>query len=167
MISASYRAELPEIAELVKGYWEEIGIETTIKPLANAIFNANRQEYNYEVAMALTNMGFAEYSPAAYTPNPAVSGAWAGKWNQWFATGGADGEEPPAEVKRIVEIAEQIKRETSEERKRIVSVIDQVTNENFPSLLESIKRIIGGASIPEVRLDQDEMAFFMELCEEK
>lgn len=57
-------------------------------------------------------------------------------------------------------------RETSDERKMIVSAIDQITNESFPSLLESIKRIIGGESILEVQLAQDEMTLFVELCGE-
>ncbi len=58
------------------------------------------------------------------------------------------------------------RRETSDERKMMVSVIDQITNESFPSLFESIKRIIGGESILEVPLAQDEMTLFVGLCGE-
>lgn len=114
MIAAEYRAELPELAELVKGYWKAVGVETNVKPLANDIFDVRRQEYDYDVCMMLTNMGFAEYQPADYMPNPAISNAWAGKWSEWLLTGGTKGEEPPADVKKIVQIAEQLKKEPSE-----------------------------------------------------
>ena len=115
MIAAEYRAELPELAELVKGYWKAVGVETNIKPLANDIFDVRRREYDYDVCMMLTNMGFAEYQPADYMPNPVMTSSWTGQWSEWLLSGGTKGEEPPAEVKKIVQIAEQLKKEPSED----------------------------------------------------
>ncbi len=58
-------------------------------------------------------------------------------------------------------------RETSDERKKLVAVIEKMSSGDFPSLFGSIREIVKGEQIPEIKLTKKEEKLFASLCEEK
>ncbi len=89
------------IAELVAENWRAVGLDTQWHQL-------DRQRYVERLDLHTEIMIGAQHTDAsAYFTRwtPSVWGykgkraAWAGAWTKWFATGGAEGPEPPEEIK--------------------------------------------------------------------
>ncbi len=55
-------------------------------------------------------------------------------------------------------------RESSEERKRLIAVIENMTSREFPSLFGSIREIVKGEQIPQIKLSKKEKKIFITLC---
>ncbi len=55
-------------------------------------------------------------------------------------------------------------RETSEERRKLIVVIEKMTSGEFPSLFGSIREIVKGEQIPEIQLSKEEQKIFITLC---
>ena len=55
-------------------------------------------------------------------------------------------------------------RESSEEKKDIISAIDYISNDTFPALVGFIKKLAHGETIPEAKLTFKEMRIFSEIC---
>jgi len=75
------------ILELVKEYWESVGIKVFLKPESVDLWHTRMQSSDHGV----TAVTFAEVT------------SWVGpnmiNWFNWFETGGKEGEEPPEEYK--------------------------------------------------------------------
>ena len=56
-------------------------------------------------------------------------------------------------------------QETSQERKKLVSVIGFMINDEFPDLLVFIKDVVTGNSVTEKHLNKKEMQLFSILCD--
>ena len=69
---------------------------------------------------------YADFVPISswYVPNPA--------WSQWFRTQGAEGDEPPADLKRIMALREQALGEP-DEAQRIALTLEmaKIMEDNF------------------------------------
>jgi len=105
--------------ELVKEYWENIGIKTVVKPVDRALWCARVQACEHDVASYAANMGFAGIPPATCTdvvPTSAFS-YWAPMWGIWVGSNGKSGEEPPVDIKRLMEIYYKISEESSTKKR--------------------------------------------------
>ena len=108
------------IAELIAQGWEDLGLKTVIRPLQGSDHSARRSSGDYELQIRPVNwagaapiIGALRCEPVPVCPNWLVNPPWA----RWVLTGGADGEEPPAGVKRLYQIFEEFLAET-DARKR-------------------------------------------------
>jgi peptide/nickel transport system substrate-binding protein len=121
------------ISEILMANWKDIGVYTTMKVI----------EFGLWKNMGLSNeiqasVHWAESEPywrrnpvyfKGYIPNQFRS--WGPAFRQWFDTNGSEGEEPPAEIKRIFELTTTIDTTTSdEERMQAVDEIMASTREN-------------------------------------
>ena len=100
--------------ELVKEYWEDVGLEVGIKELPNALFNERGQALDHIITVHPFE---TTTEVASYNFSRAGPGRWCPAWNQWvkanedirkgtktladFADGKLPGEEPPPHVKDL------------------------------------------------------------------
>jgi peptide/nickel transport system substrate-binding protein len=108
-----------QIQELVKQYWAEIGVDMVIKPTERALWVEKVAGSDFDVASYGINKGFVGNPPAVYTPVVPIGATshWAQKWVLWYNTDGADGEEPPADVKRLRDINVEYQQEPAAEKR--------------------------------------------------
>lgn len=129
-----YWEEDVEIAELYKEYWKAIGIEVVNKPIPYTFYVTLLESGKYDTITYATAVGGRPMNPltrGVAFPLTSDFGA-APKWGLWFVSGGQKGEEPPEELKRLMEIREEALGEPSEE-KRIALTLDalKIFDENL------------------------------------
>lgn len=107
--------------ELVKAYWDEIGVATTLKLISNTLqaerAMANQIQVGIHHADRSTDpLFFTEpywYAPIVYGWEQTT---WP-KWAQWYTTLGQAGEEPPEHVKELIDLYEKMRTTTDEEER--------------------------------------------------
>ena len=99
------------VAELMVQGWQDIGLKCTIKPQPGDLQRELRLAGDYQIQIGPANMGgqnpiitALRGVPMPIAPDWFVNPPWA----QWVMTDGAEGEEPPADVKRLYEIHEEV-----------------------------------------------------------
>ena len=114
--TTAWPPETAELMELVKGYWEEVGIRATVTPEAGELWSTRHNAGEHDVAARGAHFGGGPVHPTLNSNTFALAGwQWAPDWALWMDTNGEQGVEPPSEVKRLREIREQILAEPSEE----------------------------------------------------
>ena len=123
-----------EIAEMIKDHWKEAGIQLATKPITGRQLVPTWNTGDFDLDMvAMTRGGrpinplfYADFVPISswYVPNP--------RWSQWFRTQGADGDEPPADLKRVMALRERALGEP-DEAQRIALTLEmaKIMEENF------------------------------------
>ncbi|NQS88251.1 ABC transporter substrate-binding protein [Patescibacteria group bacterium] len=121
--------EAVEMMELCKGYWEEIGIETVVKPTDRALWITRVQAAEHDIAVYSAGVGgWPGFLSVGVPTFPLDMGFYAAPmWALWFASGGTEGEEPPVEMKRLMELYGEILSSPSVE-KRIELMKEVFTN---------------------------------------
>lgn len=91
------------VLEMVKHYWEKVGIKTVLKNQERTLFEVRVRSVEHG-AMAWhidrTTERLAYTMPIRFTP-PGAESSYAYEWGRWLETGGKSGEEPPEDVKKL------------------------------------------------------------------
>lgn len=102
-----YAGEGPKtaICELVKEYWEKIGIKVALKPEDRSFYDKRRDAGVLDIGLwhldCVTELyGYAQPLSGKLLHFGGDCG-WAKQWELWFNTEGRDGEEPPDEYKQF------------------------------------------------------------------
>jgi peptide/nickel transport system substrate-binding protein len=116
--TTAWPAETPQLMDLVKGYWAKVGIKATVAPEAGALWGTRHNAGEHDVSARGAHFGGGPVHPTLNSNTFALSGwQWAPEWALWLDTGGKQGNEPPAEVKRIRELLNQILGEPDEAKR--------------------------------------------------
>ncbi len=124
-----------EIGELYKGYWKEVGVQVSIKPIAGSVVVPIKLSGDWDVSMIAHAFGGRPVNPLTYADFVPISPAWSfgsPEWTRWIVTGGGEGVEPPEALKRVEEIRKQALAEP-DVQKRIEAVLEiaKIYEENF------------------------------------
>ena len=84
----------PKVAEMVAEFWKVVGIDTTVKVVESGLLDA--RAWANELYATLTWPLRSDLWWAVWAPPWGYSRLW----GQWIETGGAQGEEPPPEIKQ-------------------------------------------------------------------
>jgi len=119
---AAGETPLGPIGELIKEYWQKVGINLILKPLSSELmwtrYEANEVEMGSCWFATASDMGFP-LSPEFVVPMATgFAGLWGGLWSRWYLSGGKEGEEPPEEIKKNIKLWEKMKT-TVDEKERI------------------------------------------------
>lgn len=107
---------LVPVTELVVEYWRDLGIETTMKLVEIGLW-FERQNANENI-MSVWHLDLVRPGVPFFWFIPFYPGiGWAPLWRQWYRTDGKEGEEPSAEVKRLFELFDLVKRTASDEER--------------------------------------------------
>ena len=127
-----------ETAELVKEYWEAIGIKIAIKTgTYGTVFGRGGSvpAGTFHVTIVLTDFGAETMwrTPGYWNgPRNVMRINWSAPlWDQWWQTDGAEGIEPPPEVARIFDLAENMYRFPDDEWRAAGKEILDWWAENF------------------------------------
>jgi len=102
----------PLIHQLIKRYWEAVGVKVDLKEVTSEVYRANtlRNEHDLQVwhndgtsAVMLIADPQRLYPPFA----TGLSHFTGGPWYDWWKSNGAEGEEPPEDMKRLRDLALQ------------------------------------------------------------
>ena len=97
------------INELAQEYWKAIGIEVTLKQVSSKLFwemvNANEVDLGGKHLDMNTVTGLYSCTFCRFRPSWGVSNGR--PWQTWYNTDGAEGEEPPPDVKELFELSDQ------------------------------------------------------------
>jgi peptide/nickel transport system substrate-binding protein len=128
----SFRNDFIDALEMIGGWWTDVGIKGTMKAIEGSLFNTRRQTAEFDVSADFAGNGlFPIMRPFDYIP-VANNNNFAPLWGQWFATEGRRGEEPPADVKRQLELYEQaLVTPDEDERIRLWRQIMDIHAENL------------------------------------
>ena len=100
--------------ELVKEYWQKAGVKVELKELTTEALRARSATNAQDVGV----WSYTFYHEPSMIGNPRrLFPTWGDgsqqmtglPWQQWYASNGREGEEPPADVKRLFDLVEQWK----------------------------------------------------------
>ena len=108
-----------DMAELVGGYWDRIGIKNEVQVIDRSLYTDRYRAGDLEIAGWAWGRGLSPLIapkfvfPSDDTFNPAPL------WGRWYQTGGAEGLEPPADhpVRRAMEMYGQYTSEADADRR--------------------------------------------------
>lgn len=134
--TAAWPAETPELMELVKGYWAEVGINATVTPEAGPLWGTRHTAGEHDVSARGAHFGGGPVHPTLNSNTFALGGwQWAPDWALWLDTDGEQGVEPPDEVKRLREIRDQILGEPDEDaRNELMQEVFEIHMDNLWSI---------------------------------
>ncbi|MGH3486929.1 MAG: ABC transporter substrate-binding protein [Actinopolymorphaceae bacterium] len=122
-----------DVAQFIVRNWQAVGIDARTDTVARTLVETRRDANTQDIAITLAFGGVNVIMDAReYLP---VSGNEKGTWVDWYASFGEAGEEPPADVRRQLEMYEELKA-TSDEQQRnaLMKEILQITAERFPAI---------------------------------
>ncbi|MBK8021208.1 MAG: hypothetical protein IPK19_07165 [Chloroflexi bacterium] len=124
------------VAELYQEFFRDVGITLDVRVVARdqtrSLIDNNDIEVGIWIADKCSDAMFP-HTPVWHVPHlPTDWNQWGVEWAKWYATAGASGEEPPAEVKQVQELFDQMKITVDEdERIRIGQEIMRLNIENL------------------------------------
>ena len=106
------------ITELIKGYWENIGIKIALKAEAIALLGARNTAGNVEI----TNwhggdIGESQWIVSFCPPLPGSGISYAPAWGDWLNSAGKKGEKPAEPVLQMYELSQKMLPEQSETKR--------------------------------------------------
>ena len=97
-----------DIAELLLGYWKELGIQVVVKEEDRTLFYSRKEANEHDMGMWT---GSAEFNPMIdprwFMPL-SVESVHAVPYAQWYASGGTAGEEPPGDLRKVQELYDDV-----------------------------------------------------------
>lgn len=125
--------ERVDAAELISGYLEDIGINTTVRAEERSLWVQRRASGDHTVSVYAVTGGFEPFAGYIWWVPTVESLAWAPRWGLWYQTNGAQGEEPTnPDVLRLYEIYEEaLTLPTVDERRPLVEEMMEIHAENI------------------------------------
>lgn len=130
-----YGLRFLDVAELLKGYFAEVGVDIIINSVDNEVWTQAAEDNSMEATIFTGEGGFgitAILDPRYFVP---VHGQaiWGNGWAIWYKTpDNPAGIEPPQEIKDLIDLYEQVlQAPTSEQRIELMSQVLQYDADNF------------------------------------
>lgn len=123
----------PDALELVRGYWQAVGIDARVKVLDRALFSQHAVANEHDAIVWNGDGGLhdAILAPGYYFPHQAGL-HWANAWANWYTGAGEPREEPPEAARRQMELYELVRATDDEtERHEAFRQILQIAKEEF------------------------------------
>jgi peptide/nickel transport system substrate-binding protein len=108
-----------DATQLVAQYWQKVGIDVKAQTVDRTLFYDRKDKNEHDATIFEGSGGSADamLEPTFYLPfwNESL---FAVSWGNWYASGGKSGEEPPAEVKKQMDLYRQIKASADADKQR-------------------------------------------------
>lgn len=120
LVFTPYPPSSVEIQELVKEHWAEVGIEVIVKPMDRLLWGETVHGLDFDIATYIMGMGHLTQTPLQQRQIVPVSESsvnWGTQWGLWYETNGAQGEEPPQEIKDMYPIWEAALKEPDTDKR--------------------------------------------------
>lgn len=130
-----YGLRFSDVAELLKGYYEAVGIEMIVEVVNNEVWAERAEKNELEASIFTSEGGYgitAITDPRYYVPIQ-NQGVWGMAWALWYTDPNNEaGIEPPQEIQDHIHLYEQVlQAPTSEERLALMAQVLQAAADNF------------------------------------
>lgn len=89
--------------EVIAGYWKEVGVKTEVRTISFKNFMKGQLKSDRDVVVWGGDGGLEVLQdPRFYIPSQTSFSGWGPLWADWYKSGGESGEEPPADVKNMI-----------------------------------------------------------------
>ncbi|GAA5008502.1 ABC transporter substrate-binding protein [Actinopolymorpha pittospori] len=126
-------ATWPDMAELVRTDWKKVGIDMRVQaePGTRVFDKVELNDHDATIDDGYPGSDDALLDPIWYFPSN--SGCqYAVPWGTWYETGGKEGSEPPASIKRQMELYDQLKASIEPSRQsELFKEIIQIAKDEF------------------------------------
>ena len=128
-----------DMAEMYKQYWSDLGIEVSLKPFGEGVWAKMIIESDWHLSFSQAFGGMKGYPATSRGEIVPIHARFnvTPRWGQWIVTDGAEGVEPPDDVKRLAAIPNEFMQEADG------AVRAQIEEEIFRIHLDNMW-IIGG-----------------------
>ncbi|MEQ4209150.1 ABC transporter substrate-binding protein [Actinopolymorpha sp. B9G3] len=136
-----------DIAELAKRYWERVGVEARVQTGASELVIGRVEANQHDAVMddGYPGLDDVQLDPTWYFPSHAGC-QWAIPWGTWYASRGKEGEEPPAQIRRQMELYDQVKATSDSDRQdELFQQILSIAREEFVIIGTALP--VGGYSV--------------------
>ncbi len=133
--TGDYGLRFGDVAELLKEYFADVGVDMVVDVVANEIWTERRNDNSMEATIFTGEGGYgltAITDPRYFVPVHGQS-IWGNGWNLWYLEPNNPAlVEPPQEIKDHIALYEQVlQAPTSEERLELMSQVLQTAADNF------------------------------------
>ncbi|MDT0683137.1 ABC transporter substrate-binding protein [Roseicyclus sp. F158] len=117
---------------LIEQQWEEIGVDMEVNPVERTFFFERANNANQHDAAVWPSTGpLLTGTPDQIIPISDGS-RWGIPWFKWYSTSGVEGEEPPASVKKRLELYDEARATTDPEvRAELLQQINEIAADEF------------------------------------
>jgi peptide/nickel transport system substrate-binding protein len=125
-------AAWPDVAQLVAKDWEKVGVKTVVQLRERALHFRMRD--NNELMTEMWNedtTGFPFTGNAKFDPRNSPILTLGPLYGRWVTTQGKEGVEPPAPIKRIMEIVDQAKTVGTEQQAKLAQELFRIWVDNL------------------------------------
>jgi peptide/nickel transport system substrate-binding protein len=129
----TFRPEWVDVLQMIEQQWAGIGIDMDVNPLERTFFferTSNSNDHDAAVWTAVQSW-VAGQIPQHIVPVHQDS-RWGIEWQQWYISGGTQGEEPPSSVKERLRLYDEARATPDpEERRKIMMEIAEIAADEF------------------------------------
>jgi peptide/nickel transport system substrate-binding protein len=120
------------IGQLLVTHWKELGIELIAKEEARELFEERHEANELDIGVWTGSGEFDPLiQPRSFIPYT-TQGNWGREYAVWWDTGGTEGEEPTGDVRKVLELWEEVKLAVDEaEQIRLFRQILELNMENL------------------------------------
>ena len=113
-------AGVTSILEMVKEHWKEIGFSVTLKSEEVGLYvtraEANEIDMGAYTSSQATDIMFLSWPFTFFPVKVNQAAVWSSEWARWYETNGEKGEEPPAHMKGLQEVYEEMRTTTDKDK---------------------------------------------------
>ena len=124
--------------ELVKGYWEAVGVQVQLKEVSSDLYRTESSQNRHDIATWRGSSNPTNVDVQGLTPpfGDFLSTRTGTLWAEWVDTDGASGVEPPADILSLWDLAHEWKTYSlgSAENSRVGGEIAKIYAENLISI---------------------------------
>jgi len=125
-------AEWTDVTELVKIYWEALGIKIDTKTAERSLVVLHYESAEHEIGVWNFDRSLNPLVDPGIILGTQVDHPWAPLYGLWYTSGGKMGEEPKGEIRKIYELWDKlIIAPTIEERNQIFKEIVEIHRNNI------------------------------------
>lgn len=129
---STVRTEYADAMELIKGYWQEVGVEINLNPIDDALYHERRVANKHDVNLWQGGGGIDTILNAFWWVPLGNRCDFGQLWATWYLSGGEAGEEPPEPTRRQLDLYDQLKATPdSAEQERLMREVLEIARDEF------------------------------------
>ena len=131
-VNKDFKSDWVDMMELIKGYWDAVGVDTVIEVLSDATSVSRRGAPDNDIGLWLSENGAGRLP--ILRADEMLGGDKDLDWWKWHETKGAEGTEPPANVQRMLVLQDLIPTVVGEQQDAVVAEYIALLTDNFPRI---------------------------------